>query len=135
MFNLVPMNLSTPSPYFQDSKIRYELMNIYFWRDSTMWSKGNNTTPSHTTALYNFIMGQSINYKYTSIHVLLPGNYEDPSKNDGLGGHGIACDIGCKDWTMVEDIYHYYQNGNTIGSGDLLRHELGHNLSLYHSWT
>lgn len=129
MGNLSMMSLSTPSPYIQDCKIRYSLKNIYFWNNTTMWQKGNNTL-TNGNALYSYIQGQSISYKSNSIHILIPGNYA----TDSLGASGIASGIGDKKWSLLEDVYHYYVNGNTWDIPNLLQHELGHNLYLLHSW-
>ena len=132
MGGLSEMNLSTSSPYFEDSKIRYDLVNTYFWQNTTMWAKGNNTS-TNGTALYNYIQGQTISHKSTSIHILIPGNYEN-LPNDGLRAAGIASGIGDKKWNLLEDVYHYYVEENTWEIPNTLQHELGHNLDLHHTW-
>lgn len=130
MANLAMMNLPTSSPYFSDSKIRYELVKIHFWKDSVLWSKGSRFKPSHGQALYNFVMSQNIQYKNSSVHIMIPGNYT----SDGYNSGGQACGFGCNDWAMLEDTYHWYQNSNHWFPANTIRHELGHNFNLYHSW-
>lgn len=130
MSNLDPMNLSTSSPYFSDSKIRYEVMNIYFWKDTDLWAKGDRYNHNHGQDLYDFVMSQSISHKTTSVHLLIPGNYTA----NGIGIGGRACGIGCNNWSMAEDTYYYYQNNNHWLPANNWRHELGHNFNIYHSW-
>jgi len=127
--SMVAMNLSSPSPLITDTKVRYALKNIYFWQNTTMWSKGNNTS-TNGNALYSFVQGQSISYKSNSIHIFIPGNYG----SDGSGSQGIASGIGHKDWTHLEDVYSYYSASNHWDIANTLRHEIGHNLSLRHSF-
>lgn len=129
---LQPMNLSSPSPYISDSKIRLKLMNIYFWKNTTLFNKGNSTN-SNGEDLYDYVMNQSIGYKNSSIHIMIPGNYS--SGSNGLGSAGIACDYGCDEWTLIEDTYNNYVNGQQYWEpAKTLMHEIGHNLNLYHSW-
>src|SRR5690606_18264882 len=106
MSNLAVMNLPTSSPYFTDSKIRYQIANIYFWQDTDLWSKGSRFLPSHRQTLYNFVMSQSIAYNTTSLHLMIPGNY------GSIEMGGVVCDIDCTDWAMLEDTYDYYQNNS-----------------------
>ena len=129
------MTSSTPSPYFKDSKIRIRSVATYFWKNTTMWSKGNNTQ-QNGEALYNFVMSQNIPDKNNSIHIFIPGNYENlnASPKDRLGVQGIASGIGDKRWSLLEDVFYLYQSGNFWEQDANLRHELAHNMGLYHTF-
>jgi|GEM_PF-2666190 len=128
MGNLQPMNLNTNSPYIKDSKIRFKLMNTYYWKNTTMWAKAKNTN-TNGKALYNYIKSKGVSYKYNSIHIFIPG--DDPGTTK-LGG--IACGFGCDDWTMLQNVYRRYVQNKPWEVRGLVKHELGHNLSLYHTW-
>lgn len=45
MSNLPMFDYSTSSPYYQDSKIQYEVVDTQFWKNTTMWSKGKRASP------------------------------------------------------------------------------------------
>ena len=127
--NLEPMTWPTSSSFFPDSKIQLYRVDRYFWQDDNMHSKGNRFNPQHGIDMYNYVMQQNIPGKYTAIHIFIPGNYgSDP---DNVAGR--AADIGCLEWTMLEDVYYRYQNGQAFWKhAPVLMHEIGHNLSLRH---
>ena len=124
--NLKQLTSPTPSPYIKDAKIRYQSVGIYFWKNTTMWSKGANTT-SNATALYNFVMSQNVTDKNRAIHILLPGV-------SGTGTGGRASGIGDKKWSFLKNVYNEYLNGQFWVQSANLRHEIGHNLGLWHTW-
>lgn len=120
-----------PSASIDDSRIEYDLKNIYFWQNSTMHAKGDNSI-SNGNSLHSFVKGKSIAYKYSSIHIFIPGNFF----GDGDSNQGRACGIGCEKWVILEDVYHRYVNGGSQGKwevANLMRHELGHCLNLFHT--
>lgn len=139
MASLDNFDYTTTSPYFQDSKIRYEVVAIHFWENTEMWSKGDTASPSvwlsNGNDLYDFVMNKPISYKNYSIHLLMPGNYS----GDGSTVGGVACDAGCNDWSMAVGSYLWYQNTGGLPNNPNhwdpainWRHELGHNLGLRH---
>lgn len=129
MANLDPMNLQTSSPYFSDTKIRFKYMGEYFWKNTSMWSKGDNTA-SNLDALTNFVMNQNISNKNNSIHVLIPGNFQ---QNGGFPAGGGAY-LGNVKSTIMKNVYHHFTTNQVDLIGNALRHEYGHNLNLRHSW-
>ena len=100
-----------PSASIDDARIEYDLKNIYFWKNSTMHAKGNNTSSTHAPDLYSFVTSQSIAYKYSSIHIFIPGNYY--ADEDAIQGR--ACGWGCEDWVILEDVYHRYVHEGAQG--------------------
>lgn len=137
MENLSMVDYTTSSPYFQDSKIRYEVVDTHFWQNTEMWSKGDANTTANGNALYNFVMSQPISYKNTSVHLLMPGNHSGELTDYG----GVACSpLGCMEWSMAIGSYEmfldgYPSNPNHWIPGDLWIHELGHNFNLKHVFT
>jgi len=128
MADMKVMDPSSPSPHIVDTKIRYVIVERHFWQDTDLWAKGDHKSTQHTEDLYDFVMSQSIPYKHNSIHLLLPGNYGMPAES------GVACEIGCSDWSMLEDIYHFYGTNEYWKPGNVLRHEFGHNFMLWHAF-
>lgn len=130
MFDLAQMNIAGPSPYIQDSKIRFQIMNTYFWKSDAMWAKGNNTF-SNINALKTFVQSQNIPFFTTSIQLFFPGDFA----TDGLANQGIASSS--EQAALLEDTYHDYsavpwRPWEVIPT---VRHEVGHVLSLDHSWS
>ncbi len=123
--NFEEMNLPTSSPIITDSRIRFSLANIYFWQDDYGWSY--KQTYAFGDYLYNkFVVNQSnVLNKDNSIHIFM-------SEDDA--GHGMASGIGNKSWITLSGIYAKYL-ANHWAPADLLNHELGHSLGLYHTWT
>ena len=135
MANLQPMNLATTSPYIQDSKIHFEIDDIYFHNDTYFWDY------DLTGGMGNFIAGTKSNQFYSqyvlnnplvinktnSIHILLVKGRPNLSE-------GRACGINCTDWMVMGNVYQSYLAGNAWDPSRGIRHELGHNLGLRHSW-
>lgn len=119
----------TYSPHIVDTKIRTVVVGYRFWNNTSMWSKGERNQ-ANLNALYNFVMSQNFPYKHNSTHVLIPGNYT-PAPSLG----GIACDIGCMTHMHLRNVYMYYGQNNFWAPGNVMRHELGHCLDLFHSWS
>ena len=121
----MPTFSGNPTASVSDLKIEFDLKNIYFYQNTTMHQKANN---SHANGedLYDYVTSQSIQYKYNSIHILIPGNNPNDSDLEGR-----ACGIGCKDWAILENAYQWRNSPNELER--LIAHELGHNLNLYHS--
>src|SRR5690554_5570459 len=135
MSNMPMFDYTTSSPYYSDSKIRYEVVATHFWQNTEMWKKGSAKTKSKGDSLYNFIMGQSISYKNTSVHLFMPGNFSGINAEFG----GIACAIGCNDWSTTIGVYYKYINSSPTNRNHWepaknFCHELGHNFNLWHTF-
>ncbi len=128
MGDLKQMNIASASPYVKESKIRYKIVGTHFWENTAMWQKGDNSQ-SNIVALTTFVKNQSISYKNTSIHILIPGDYHtDGNSNAGRGRSDLNS-------VLLEDTYYdYYPANRWYEVKSLLNHELGHALSLLHSW-
>jgi len=127
---LQPMNLTTTSAYIQNSKIKFVVDDIFFHQNTYLYNSQLGTNNGYAgniaNQLYNIYVTNNSNVinKTNSIHIFLVG-----------GTGGMACGFGCNDWTLVTRVYENYINGgNFWDPAGLLRHELGHNLGLYHSW-
>ncbi len=75
--NLEPMQMPTTSPYLDDSRIRVSFANIYVWKDSTLWDNSNYRNGSQIGEMYSYIQNQNIQYKNSSLHILIPGKAFD----------------------------------------------------------
>ncbi|OFX38889.1 MAG: hypothetical protein A2X08_02665 [Bacteroidetes bacterium GWA2_32_17] len=130
MANLTQMNIPTTSPYIHDSRIRFVVDNIFFWNDDYGWDMQNskiNSTTGNTLYQTYVINNPLVSNKYHSVHVFCGENN---------AGKGVASGIGNKKWTIVTGIYYdYTQGGNFWGPANTIRHELGHNLGLWHTWS
>ena len=137
MNNLSVMNLPTSSPHIADSKIQFVLDTIYFWNDTFGWDGTiDNQVPAgsekgdslYTTYVVN---KHGVKNKYTTLHVFISG------LGGNVNGHGggQAKWFGAKEWVLVNSIYQAYLNNTMWNASGLLRHELGHALGLYHSWS
>lgn len=124
--DLKPMSSPTPSPYIRDLKVNLNSVGIYFWKNTTMWSKRDKTN-QNGTALYNYVMSQNIPDKDRAIHIFLPGVIPG-------GTGGIASGYGDVKWSLLVNVYNEYLSGKFWLQGANLRHELGHNFGLYHPW-
>lgn len=134
--SLSPYNRQTTSPHIPDCKIRLKLMNIYFWNDTNMWNKGNNSGPN-TTDLYNFILSKSIAYKYNSMHMLIPGDFNHGTATNPkyeVGGRGCGISFCISHFHMKNVFYQYTSNENSWLTAKTTMHEIGHNLNLYHTF-
>lgn len=56
MSNLPMFDYTTYSPYYTDSKIRYEVVATHFWQNTEMWSKGDDKLKRKGNSLYNYVM-------------------------------------------------------------------------------
>lgn len=135
MINLPMFDYTTSSPYYTDSKIRYEVVKKNFYQNTEMWKKGNYKTTAKGDSLYNFIMSQSIPYKTTSVHLFMPGNFPGIEQDFG----GVACGIQCNKWSTTIGVYYKYinsspSNRNHRDPAKVFRHELGHNFGLNHTF-
>lgn len=136
VFNsLSPMHLGTISPYISDAKLYFQLDSIYFWKDDYGWQGNiNNTGSGYTKGEYLYttyvINKPNVANKTTTLHVFMSGNGGKP---DGAGGGQASC-LADKKWVMFNSIYQAYLNNTGWNAGPILRHELGHALSLKHSW-
>jgi len=134
--NLNPMTTPTNSPYYQDSRVRVQIVGTYVWQNTTMWGLSNwHASSADGQQMYNFVMGQaSVQNKATSIHLLFPG--EPQTNPEGvIKEGGRVPGIGDKRWAMFANVHHLHQLDpiNYWPRGVIL-HELGHNLGLLHAW-
>jgi len=122
------MALPTSSPYIRDTRIRFMLVGIYFWKDDLGWdlaclscygNKGNYLYDKYV------VNNSDVMNKYNSLHVFM-------GENDR--GHGRASGFGDKRWIIMSGCYSYYMEGNHWLPKNLLAHELGHSLGLSHTW-
>lgn len=129
MRTLQPMNLPTTSSYIQDSKIQYEVDDIFFHQNTYLYNSQLGTNNGYAAGIGNQLFDLYVTNnvdvinKTNSIHIFMVG-----------GSGGMACGFGCNSWTLMTNVYQQYQIGNFWDPAGLLRHELGHNLGLYHSW-
>lgn len=135
MINLPMFDYTTSSPYYTDSKIRYEVVKKNFYQNTEMWKKGNYKTTAKGDSLYNFIMSQSIPYKTTSVHLFMPGNFTGIEEDFG----GVACGLQCNEWSTTIGVYYKFinsspSNRNHWDPAKVFRHELGHNFGLWHTF-
>ncbi len=134
--NLLPMTTPTNSPYYRDARIRIKVMAAYTYDNTDMWQKSDYNVRRNGQDLYNFVMNQrKVIHKHNSIHLLFPGKSYRGSGNYPIGGQ--ASGFGDKDWSIISNIYHQYQNNsdkNFVFSSTrgIILHELGHNLGLRH---
>lgn len=139
MRNLATYDVNSSASVY-DSRIEYDLIAKYWWNNTTMNGKSSNSIQDGAD-LYNFVMAQnnpSVAYKHNAIHVLIPGDDSSSDKPQ----KGRACGNGCKNWTLFTNTNWKYLHNNTPTTGygrwstsGLLRHELGHNLRLIHSYS
>ncbi|MDF1676788.1 MAG: hypothetical protein P1U44_13825, partial [Vicingaceae bacterium] len=134
MENLSPMNLPTTSAYIQNSKIKYIVDDIFFHQDTYLWDfsmgVGSSLAVSKANSIYNqfIINNPNVVNKTNSIHIFFVDG-------GGQSNQGRACGIPCSNWTLVTNVYqNYLVNTPWVVAGGI-RHELGHNLGLFHSWT
>lgn len=135
MINLPMFDYTTSSPYYTDSKIRYEVVDTHFWKNTEMWKKGNYKTSAKGDSLYDFIMSQPIPYKTTSVHLFMPGNFPGIEQDFG----GVACGLQCNKWSTAIGVYYKFinsspSNRNHWDPAKVFRHELGHNFGLHHTF-
>lgn len=133
MENLSPMNLSTTSAYIQNSKIKYIVDDIFFHQDTYLWDfsmgVGSSLAVSKANSIYNqfIINNPNVVNKTNSIHIFFVDGGGQPNQ-------GRACNIGCSNWSLATNVYQNYLVNTPWNVAGLIRHELGHNLGLFHSW-
>lgn len=129
------MNLPTSSPHIKDSRVRYHLDTIFFHQDDKGWdmycpglSKGGcNISYSLGQYLYKkyVIDNENLKNRYNAVNIFIGEN---------ATGMGRSSGIGDKRWVMVAGVYTHSLDDDPNGCAALLRHELGHNLGLLHTW-
>ncbi|MBK8506139.1 MAG: hypothetical protein IPL46_30435 [Saprospiraceae bacterium] len=128
MQNLKPMKLATSSPYYVDSRIKYDIVQVLFHKQDTVWEKDH--LDLHWNNVYkDYVeMNSAVTYKYNSIHVFLPGKISL--------GQGRAVRTGNKSYNVCLGAYHRYtaMTNEAPSLANLMRHELGHNLDLRHTY-
>lgn len=122
--NTCVMNLSTSSPYISDTRIRFVLNDIYFEQDTYYWTYRHGIG-SWGNALYSSYSHDSS----STLNIFLVG-----ASNKNLT-QGFANGIGSGNYCVAAHIYEMYLNNNHWSPANLIRHELCHNLGLYHSWS
>lgn len=138
------------NPHIPDTRIRFVLDSIVYVYDSTMWLFGGTDTCEWTSQAQVDNFGDTLNTQLwnssnpalaalarRTYSVFIPCGCERLS---GLAaGYGTSGD---KNWNVNYNIWNEMQNflywdpGNTFSlrkAAALIRHELGHNLNLYHS--
>lgn len=135
MGSLPPMRLESKSAHIVDSRIRYKLDTIFFHRDDSAWNmkckqhytKECRMSKAFGDGLYKkyIIENPVVVNKYNCVHIFM-------GENQKLKGR--ASGIGDKRWTIVSDSYNLYKEGNFWLPAGLIRHELGHNIGLLHTW-
>lgn len=137
---MLPMNLPTTSPYFENSKIEFVLENFYFHQNTLAWDFSTGIFSNDRTQIYNQYVTNNplIVNKTNSIHVFLTSDMY-PYNSSGppfypFTPEGIACGIPCSNHTFIGGVPRQFSQGNFWDPARLLRHELLHNLGLYHTW-
>lgn len=122
------MNMVTTSPHYQDSRIRSKFLTVHVWKDDDMWSRSNYSSAANGEAMYDYVDAQNIPNFNNSIHLLVPG--EVYSKTGGR-----ASGFGDLRWSTISNWHHNRQtSGNNYYPHTLIFHEIGHNVSLQHTW-
>lgn len=132
------------SPYIYDSRVRFLVDTIFFYRDDIAWESGYlSGSTDGWSYLYPTYVINNVNLteiqKENSLHIFVTGvnEDEDPEHYGAIGGYasGIPskCFVSVKSWyywcsvsSGSELIGHLYEMSNN------LQHELGHSLGLYH---
>ena len=132
--NIPVMNLNTHSPHYRDARVQFVLGGIYFWKDDYAWdfscpdngscnitnNKGNNL---YSTYIRN---RNDIANKDNSVHVFM---------GEGGMGQGRASGFGDKKYIVISGVYSAAYMGTYLTiETNLLAHELGHSMGLYHTW-
>ncbi|MCB0686327.1 MAG: T9SS type A sorting domain-containing protein [Saprospiraceae bacterium] len=119
------MRIASPSPNYTDSKIKMDIVQVLFHKNSVAWAKTNQDSWSseYTTYVENSSL---VNYKYNSIHVFLPGESSE--------GDGIAFGQGYKSYNVCQGAPYRHPN-EPYNLAALIRHEVCHNLGLDHTWS
>ncbi len=135
MANLPPMKLETNSKHIKDSRIRYHLDTILFHQDDFAWDmKCDKHGKASCKISFRFgnelyekyvASASDLEHKFQAIHLFFGENEK---------GKGRASGIGDKKWTIITGSYTMYQSKNFWEPAGLIRHELGHNLGLIHTW-
>lgn len=124
-------NGSASTTYYQDCRLRVQNVNKYFWDNPTGWNY-QHTSTAHRDAVWNYIQSQTIAYKTTSLHII-SGNY-----NNSLSGWAPVVSGGNDRIIFAPDFDDKYlawiggYNNADDELATLLRHEIGHALSLSH---
>ncbi len=126
-WDMVEMNLTTTSPYIEDSRVTFELEDIFFHQDDYGWEIGSREIYSqlYKDSIYDEYVtnNASVTYKTTSIHVFMGETWP---------GHGVSSSD--RRYVFISGPYENYLDNNYDTDARLLAHELGHNLQLHHTY-
>jgi len=117
------MAIPSTSNFYSDTRIKFVLDSIYFWKDSLIWAKGY----SGWSGIYSDYVSNndSVVNKENSIHIFLFGR--------DLSNNGAAIPRG--NYNICLGAYiRYTVSHDPWVLANLIRHELGHNLNLFHTW-
>jgi len=125
--DMCEMNLATTSPYLEDSRIRFNLDEIFYHQDDYGWELDQTHMYSWTyrDSIYSHYVTNNgdVTNKTNSVHVFLGETWP---------GHGISS--ADRRYVFMSGTYYDYNQSEFDRPKRLLAHELGHNLQLHHTW-